>query len=471
MATQDNAPATPVTAPSISRRLAAFAADFSFEAIPAAVAERARHLLLDAAGTALAATRHDFAHVSLSAIGDLAGEGAGVVIGFSRRLPLRDAVVMNGILVHGLDYDDTHSAGIIHATASALPAVLGVGMREDASGSELLAAYVLAIETSSRLASVAKGGFHQTGFHPTGLVGTFGCTLATGLLMGLNAEQLAMAQGIGLSVASGSMEFLEDGAWTKRLHPGWSAAAGITAASLARRGFIGPGAAYEGRFGLFPSHLGAEVTRCDYSLATHGLGEIWELENVAVKPFPTCHFTHAFADAAIALHARGVRPEDVEEIRALVPPEIVKTVCEPVENKRRPANPYDARFSVPYVVATGLVRGRCGLAELEDAALRDPLVLSLAARVVYETDPASDFPAHYTGEIVIRLKDGRELRHREAVNRGSADRPITNEEVEAKFFENAGQAVSRARAAQLRDAVLGLGRGPSARELGLALGG
>lgn len=471
MAGSDTQAAAHAAVPSISRRLAGFAADFRYDSIPAAVVERARHLILDAVGTALAATRFDFAHRSLSAIADLAGDGDGVVIGFSHRLPMRDAVVMNGILVHGLDYDDTHSAGIIHATASALPAVLGMGMRLGSSGRETLAAYVLAIETSARLASVAKGGFHQTGFHPTGLVGTFGCTFAAGLLMGLNAEQLTMAQGVALSVASGSLEFLQDGAWTKRLHPGWAAAGGITAASLARHGFVGPVAAYEGRFGLFASHLGIEADRCDYPLATHGLGEVWELDKVAVKPFPACHFTHAVADAAIALHATGVRPDDIASIRALVPAEVVKTVCEPVANKRRPANEYDAKFSVPYVVATGLLRGRFGLAELEEQALRDPLALSIADKVDYEVDPASGFPKHYSGEVVLRLKDGRELRHREQVNRGAADRPISNEEVEAKFFGNAGLAVSRARAQRIRDAVIGLGDGASARDLGAVLGG
>ena len=456
--------------PSISRRLAQFAAEFDHGAIPPAVARRARYLILDAVGTALAATQFDFAHRSFSGIADLAGDGDAVVIGFSRRLPLRDAVLMNGILVHGLDYDDTHVAGIIHATASALPAALGMAMRVGCSGRELLAAYVLAVEVSARLAAVAKGGFHQTGFHPTGLIGTFGCTLAAGRLMGMNAQQLTMAQGIALSVASGSLEFLQDGAWTKRFHPGWSASAGITAASLARHGFVGPGAAYEGRFGLFASHLGAEAGRCDYALATGGLGETWELEQVAVKPFPTCHFTHACADAAIALHGRGVRPDDVAHIRALVPAEVVKTVCEPVANKRRPANEYDAKFSIPYVVATSLVRGRFGLAELEESALRDAQVLALAERVDYEVDPASGFPQHYSGEVVVRLHDGRELRHREQVNRGAADRPIGNDDVEAKFFSNALLAVSRTRAERIRDAVLALDETTSARDFGAALG-
>ena len=285
---------------------------------------------------------------------------------------------MNGVLVHGLDYDDTHVPGIVHTSASSFPLALGLAAHLDRSGRELLAAYVLGVETSARLGSVAKGGFHQTGFHPTGLIGAFGCTLAAGFLYGMSAAQLKMAQGIALSLASGSLEFLEDGAWTKRVHPGWAGVAGITAASLARRGFVGPGAAYEGRFGLFRSYLGAASTQCDYSLATRGLGDIWEVVNVAVKPYPACHFVHACTDAAIALRAKGVRAGDIAHVLASVPQEVIKTVCEPVANKKRPANSYDAKFSIPYAIATSFVRGKFGLAELEDAALRDPDVLSLA---------------------------------------------------------------------------------------------
>lgn len=461
----------PAAAKSISLELAEFAARFDYGAIPERVRERAKHLVLDAVGIALASTQFDFAHRALSALSDLAGRGDGVVLGSGSRLPLRDAVLLNGILIHGLDYDDTHVPGIVHASASSVPLALGLAAHLDRSGRELLAAYVLAVEVSARLGAVAKGGFHQTGFHPTGLIGTFGCTLAAGFLYGMNAGQLRMAQGIALSLAAGSLEFLEDGAWTKRIHPGWAGVAGITAASLARRGFIGPGAAYEGRFGLFPSHLGIEAKRCDYSLATRGLGETWEVTEVAVKPFPACHFVHGCTDAALALRARGVRSEDVAHVRALIPQEVVKTVCEPVANKRRPQNGYDAKFSIPYAVATGLVRGRFGLAELEEPALRDPEVLALADRVEYEADPNSGFPHAYSGEVIVRLKDGRELRHREQVNRGAADRPLSNAEIVAKFLENAELSVSPSRAVEMRDAILSLDGVASARTLAAALGG
>jgi 2-methylcitrate dehydratase PrpD len=397
------------------------------------------------------------------------GTGKSAVIGIGRRLALRDAVLMNGILIHGLDFDDTHSRGVIHATASSFPCALALADRANMDGRTLLSAYVAAMEVATRLGSVAKGGFHQVGFHPTGLIGAFGCALAAARILGLDPDRATMAQGIVLSMASGSLEFLEDGAWTKRLHPGWAGVAGITAATLAKHGFVGPRAAYDGRFGLYASHLGNHFEKVDLGLATENLGRSWQIDEVAVKPIPACHFTHAAADAAIALHkAYGLSNKDIRRVRALVPQEVVKTVCEPVANKRNPANSYDAQFSIPYTVATGLLKGRFTLAELEDEALHDSAVLSLASRVDYEVDPASTFPRHYTGEVIVDTEDGRRLRHREGINRGCADRPLTNDEVVAKFLDNAERAVSRDTAERIRNAVLDLDR-QNARTLADAL--
>ena len=452
----------------LAEDLGRFAVELRYDAVPATVRERGKHLILDAVGIAFTSTRYDFAKVPLAALEEFGG-GPAAVIGVGRRLALRDAVLMNGILIHGLDYDDTHSRGVVHATTSSFPCALAVADWQEADGKALLAAYVAAMEVSTRLGAVAKGGFHQVGFHPTGLVGAFGCALAAARLLGLDAHRAAMAQGIALSMASGSLEFLQDGAWTKRMHPGWAGVAGITAAMLAKHGYVGPRETYEGRFGLYASHLGPLAEQADYSLATEGLGRSWQIDEVAIKPIPACHFTHAAADAAIELHkAHGLSGEAIRRVRALVPREVVKTVCEPVANKRAPANSYDAQFSIPYIVATGLLKGRFTLDELEDEALRDAAVLELAGRVEYEVDPASTFPRHYTGEVVIETADGRTLRHREAVNRGCADRPLGNAEIVDKFFDNATRTLSRDRAARVRDAVLTLDE-RSARDLADAL--
>jgi 2-methylcitrate dehydratase PrpD len=442
----------------ISDRLFEFALGLAYDDIPAPVRERAKHLMLDAIGIAYASRGFHFAKATFDAMSDL-GSGTSAVIGGGRCLSPRDAAIMNGVLAHGLDYDDTHSRGVIHATVSSLPLVLALGDQRGVSGPDLLAAYVVAMETSTRLGAVAKGGFHQVGFHPTGLVGVFGATLAASRLLGLDRERTVMAQGIALSMAAGSLEFLNDGAWTKRMHPGWAASSAIVAATLAKYGFVGPRAAYEGRFGLFASHLGAHLDDADLSLATENLGTVWQIEEVAIKPIPACHFTHGAADAAIALsRSPKLNPSAIRSVEVLVPAEVVKTVCEPEVNKRTPADSYDAQFSIPYIVATGLLRGRFTLDELGDEALADPDVLALAARVTYAVDPASTFPKHYPGEVIVTLEGGETIRHREGVNRGCADRPLSNAEIEAKYFDNAGRALSRAKAQEICAAVLGLER-------------
>ncbi len=444
----------------IAHTYADFATNLTAETVPDRVKERARHLILDSVGTGLAAVGAPWAEATFAAAGDL-GQGTAPVLGYGRTLAPRDAALMNGLVTHGLDYDDTHSRGIIHATVSAFPAALIAADLAGASGEALLLAYIAAMEVSTRVAGVSAGKFHSNGFHPTGMVGAFGATVAAGRLLGLDAAQLAMAQGIVLSMASGSLEFLADGAWTKRLHPGWAASSALTAATLAKRGFVGPPAAYEGRYGLYALYL-RDAAPALLAEATAGLGDVWEIEAVSVKPLSACHMTHASIDAAIALRAEhGLTADAIGHVTVLVPEGVVPIVCEPVAPKRTPQTGYDAQFSIPYTVATALLTGTFTLDALDPAALNDPAVLDLATRVDYAIDPDSDYPKHFTGEVIVETRDGRVLRHREGINRGAADRPLTNADIDAKFFENAARTVSAGHAATVRTAVLGMDRHPA----------
>lgn len=439
----------------ISEQLGDFTA--SLKTVPGRVSLRARHLMLDAIGCAFAARGQPFAVRLADSVAKLAGQGPRGVIGMSHRLPPRDAAMVNGMLMHGLDYDDTHAAGVVHLTVSTLPAALAAAAQRGASGTQLLTAYIAGVEAGARIAAAAKGGFHQAGFHPTGVVGAFAASLVAGRLMGLSPAQLAGAQGIALSLASGNLQFLEDGAWTKRIHAGWAAACGLTAAALAADDIPAPLEAYEGRFGLYRSHLQPEaLAACDFSIVTAGLGSVWEIENVAVKPFPACHLVHACADAAIALHRAGVDPARVRAVRARVPEGVVTAVCEPVAAKRRPKSDYDAKFSIPYAVASGLARGRLGLAEFAPEALAEPRIERLMDKVDYEVDPGAEFPRYYGGEVHVTLDDGRTLAERVPVNRGNPERPLANAEIEAKFFENCAVTLDDKAAHRIRDMVLEL---------------
>jgi len=456
---------------SVSERLAAFAAVTTYDTIPERVRACAKFHILDVIGTALAATRCDFAQHALAGLQGIGEPGRHTVIGMPHKLPLRDAVLLNGILAHGLDYDDTHPGAIVHPSCSTFPCALGVGEQRDAHGRDLLAAYVLGVDVATRVGVAARGRMHAAGFHTTGVAGHFGCVIAAGKLYELDVKQLVRAQGLAGSTASAVSEHRADGAWNKRMHPGWAGVGGITAAALARGGFVGTRRIYEGVDGVFRSHTGEAYQPADGDAMTGGLGEHWLIEEVAVKPFPICHLLHACADSALALKRKhGLEPKDIREVRALLHPDTFHYVCEPAEMRRRPVSDYMAKFSVQFVVAACLVRGRFGFAELEPDALNDAQILALAQRVRHEADPESQFPKYFSGGAVITLNDGRELVHMEKINRGAGERALTGDEIAAKFMDNAEMVMTRGRAESIRDFVLELDR-HRVRELAAVLAG
>ena len=436
--------------------LGAFAHGFDLDRVPEAVRERAKLNMLDALGIGLAATRFEFADIAARAIADMAGDGACPVIGRPLRLPLRDAVHLNGILVHGLDFDDTHTTAVVHTSASTVPTSLGAACHHGASGRDLLAAFIISTECASRIGAAARGGFHVKGFHPTGVVAALANTLGAGYLYRLKPEQYVDAQGLVLSKAAGSMQFLDDGAWSKRSHPGWAGVAALTAVNLAAHGYFGPRDPYFGRYGLYRLYMRDDAP-IDPEPLSAGFGEHWSMSEIAFKPYPCCHYNHAFNDCALALkRAHEFTVADIAKIICRIHPEQVAVVCEPEATKKRPQNTYDAQFSVAYSVAATLIRDRFGLTELDDASIRDPAILALGDRVEYTEDPDSAFPAHFSGAMDIHLNDGRVLQHREQMNRGSAENPMLPEEIRGKFAANAAPTIGETQAASLADRVLAI---------------
>ncbi len=445
----------------IAMRIAQWANAVTWGDVPHNVKERAALHVLDCVGLSYASLRDDFARMAADAT---AGEGDSSVIGMPHRLPMADAALLNGILVHGLDYDDTHPSGVIHASASALPTAMAIAERDRLSGADLLLGYLIAVEVSARVGIGAKSGFHARGFHPTGLVGAFGSAVAAARLSGLDATGIAAAQGIAGSLAAGSLQFLDTGAWTKRMHPGWAATTALTATRFAAVGWESPPDVYEGRYGLYASHV-PEGHEIDPEAAARGLGDEWELLRVAIKPFPACHFTHAFADATIALVTQNdLSGDDIAEVVCLVPEPIIPVVCEPADVKLTPRSDYDAKFSLPFVVGTSATKRRFTLAELLPEGLVDPASLAVASRVRYEIDPKSTFPKHFCGEVVITTTDGRELRHRESINRGADERPLSKTDIEGKFLDNVELVTTRAVAQRVLESVIGLADAKDAAE-------
>ena len=454
-------PAGTAAAASLARRVAEFAVALEYGAIPAPVRERARIQMLDGIGVGLASSAYPFAARAMAGIQALGGAGDCGVIGRRERLPLRDAALANGILIHGLDFDDTHLASIVHGTAACLPCALSLGEHLGAHGRDVLVAYAAGMEVAIRIGAAAKGGFHHAGFHATGVVSHFGSAVVAGKLLGLTAEQLVAAQGIAASTAAGVQVFLEEGAWTKRFHPGWGAVAGITAAHLARHGFVGPSRPYEGRFGLLETHLQAHAAEADPALIADGLGLRWDLADAAIKPYPVCHFVHGAADAALLLlREEPSDPRAIRGVRILLPAPTLPIVAEPAAEKLRPQTDYAAKFSAPFVVATCLLRGRFGLAELEPAALADPDVLALCARSRCEADPDSAFPAYFSGGVELELADGRRLRRHVRVNSGAGERALDAAGASAKFLAAAGMHLPPDAARRACEAVLAIDAKP-----------
>jgi 2-methylcitrate dehydratase PrpD len=435
----------------LAAQVARFCHQTTWKSLPAAVQERARLHALDTLGLALASHTQEFSAPSLAGIVAAAGQGDCTIVGDERRLAPRDAAFANGLLMHGLDYDDTHPSSIVHPSVVGLPAALAIGEQLDLPWTDVLAAYVIGVESAIRIGGAVKGGFHHAGFHATGIVAHFGAGLAAGKLLGLNEAQLASVQGIAASTASGVQVFLEEGAWSKRMHPGWGALAGITAAHIARHGFVAPTRPYEGKFGLFESHL--HDTKPSPELIVEGLGTQWHLLDTAIKPYPVCHFIHGCIDAALELNGKFA-VDDIEQVIAWLAKDTMPIVAEPVERKQHVRTDYDAKFSAQYCVAKTLQLGRFGLAELTREALADDATKMLAAKVICRVDPNTRFPQYFSGGVTVVLKDGRSLHSHIPINKGAGDRALTAHDIQTKFTANAALWLGAERAKQAMAAIL-----------------
>jgi 2-methylcitrate dehydratase PrpD len=429
------------------------------------VADRAALLALDTLGNALAAAGEDFGRAVLDVAEQLGGAPETALLGRAARVAAANAVLANATLAHGLDFDDTREDAIVHTGCVAVTTALAVGEAVDASGRAMLEALIAGVEVMCRVGLAVPGALHARHFHPTAITGAFAAAAAAGRLYRLDEDQLVSAFGICGSQAAGIIEYLADGSWTKRLHPGWAAHAGVVAAQLARAGFTGPASVFEGAHGLYAAFAGGHDTaRLGALLET--LGRTWELAELTLKPYPCGSIAQPYMDCAQRLRERdGVKADAIAAVRCRTSPGPVPRLWEPLAAKHAPPNGYAAKFSLPYLLAAIFVKGRAGLAEFTDGAVRDPEVLRVASRVTYELDPSIDYPRQFVGDVEVTLTDGRCVRERQDRPRGGPDAPLTRAEIEAKFRGNAGLALPPARAAAIIDAVRGLGAAASLKPL------
>jgi 2-methylcitrate dehydratase PrpD len=417
---------------SVSEQFCAWAASLRAEDVPAPVRAALSSALLDFSGLCVSARELDYVaamRVSCDAAGDC------TAIGHAGGFDAAGAALINGTAAHGEDYDDTFEGTPMHCSAVILPAVLAAGERHGISGADALRGMAAGTELMCRLALIAQTGLHTAGFHPTAVVGALGSAAAVGVALKLNPRQMTDALGVAGSFASGIIEYLAEGSWTKRLHAGWAAQGGIRAAILGREGFLGPRTMLEGTHGFFHAFTDGTIAP-DFSLLTDGLGTNWHAANIAFKPYACGTMTQPFIDCAIRMGRDGIDPATIERIECEVGEGTVHRLWEPLAEKRRPSTPYSAKFSVPFCIAAGMIDGAAGLGQFTEARVTDPAVLDLAGRVGYVIDPDNDYPRNYSGHIKATLKDGSEIEIRQPHMRGGAREPLGAAELTAKFHAN-----------------------------------
>jgi len=421
-----------VSTPTAAETFAGWAADLRPEDVPEPVRGALQRVLLDCAGLMVAARNEDYVKATVAASD---GTGSCTAIGHAGRFDVAAAALINGTAIHGEDFDDTFEGTPVHVGAVMVPALLAAAEQRGLPGSSVLAGLAAGSELICRMALVAPTAMHRQGFHPTAICGAFGAAAGISVAFDLPAAQIASALGVVGSMASGIIEYLAEGTWTKRMHPGWAAQAGWRAARLAESGFRGPRSVFEGTHGAFKAFAVPEITP-DFAHLEDGWGRRWEVANLAFKPYACGTMAQPFIDCALQLREQIGDIGAIQRIDAKVGEGTVHRLWEPKAEKMRPSSPYSAKFSVPFCVAVSLVDGEAGLSQFAEARIADARVTGLAERVHYEIDPDDEYPANYTGHLTITLADGTRLAADQPCLRGGRRDPLDDVEIDRKFAAN-----------------------------------
>ncbi|HEX4240398.1 MAG TPA: MmgE/PrpD family protein [Steroidobacteraceae bacterium] len=436
--------------------LSEFCSGITVERIPPEVVGRARLLVLDLVGNIVRGHGTESTPAMRSAIDALGlAQGTSRVFGDRRTFAPLGAALLQGTLAHSLDFDDTHAAATLHPGAPVIPAALAAAEMADASGATTVAAIVAGYEVICRVALALPAGDHyQRGFHPSATCGAFGAAAAAARVLGLDAAGVASALGIALSQAAGSLQFLQNGAWTKRFQVGWSAMAGLAAATLAGKGFKGAADAIEGEHGFLRAYAPAPTP----ARATQNLGVVYELMATGVKPYPSCRYGHAGIDAALALRSEhGLQPDEISEVVYGLSKAGMLLVGAPAAKKADPQNIVDAQFSGPFVLSAALATGAMKWDSYE--LLHDARIRRLLPKVRCEYDPEieAEFPVNMSGKLTVHAR-GQVFAKKVVVPKGEPGNFLSGEELAAKFADLAQPVLGAARTARLAEGILGIDR-------------
>lgn len=444
----------------VTEELANFTAKTTFNDLPKEAVEHVKVCIFDWLGVALAGSLEPASKIIVRIIGEMAGREEATVIGTRLRSPCAEAALANGVTGHTVELDDIHEEAIIHPAATVVPAALAVAERDDLRGRDLITAVALGYEVGIRIGR-AMNPSHYRFWHPTGTCGTFGAAAAAGKLLGLDEGGVAHAFGIAGTGAAGLIEVF--GTMSKPLNAGRAAMGGVMAALLAQEGFTSSTRILEAEGG----YLRAAAAEFDVGKVTEKLGEEFELMNNIFKRHASCGHTHGAIDAVLEIVERyGVRWDDVDEIVVGTYPIAANTVGGNYE----PETPAEAKFSLPYCVATALIHGKVGLEEFSDERLADPRMRGLAKRVHVLVDPDYADARLGPAEVKIRTGGGEEYRRRVDIPKGYPENPLTGSELEAKFRALSSLALSEERVAEVLRTVNALENVDRIRDLCALLG-
>ena len=415
----------------IAEEFSSWSKNLKVKDIPEKTQFTLKFLLKDICGIILSARNEDYVK---SLVETYKESGSLISLGHSERFDLFSSAIIAGTAAHGEDFDDTFEGNPMHVGATMIPAMLSAAQKFNLDGDQILKGLAVGSELICRLALVAPTAMHKQSFHPTAVCGTFGVAAGLSSVLDLSEKQMVSALGIAGSFTSGIIEYLAEGSWTKRVHPGWSANSGMNATLIAKSGFYGPRTVFEGKHGFFEAFALKEIER-DYSHLTDGLGKRWENQNLAFKPFACGTMAQPFVDCAIKIRKKIKNLDEISSITAKVGEGTVHRLWEPLKEKRQPSTPYSAKFSVPYCVAVGFIRGDAGLNEFNEKSINDKEILSLASKVNYEIDPNNEYPKNYTGTLICKTSDSEFSEHQPCF-RGGIREPLTKDDIDKKYNAN-----------------------------------
>jgi len=363
-------------------------------------------------------------------------------LALGRPATTRTAALINGTAAHTVEVDDIYREAIFHPGAPTIAAALALAQARKASGMQLIRGVIAGYEISTRVGA-ALGREHYRYWHNTGTVGTFGAAAAAATLLGLDAAHYAHALCTAATFAAGLQQAFRMDSMSKPLHAGHAAEAGLLAALAARQGVTGSLDVLDGEAGM-----GRAMSQApDWQAATATLGKAFHITRMTFKNHACCGHTFAPIDGALELRSRmGVSWEELQAIEVATYGPAIE-----VAGNFDPQTAAQARFSIPFVVATALIHGRVRLSAFTPDRLADARIRALMSRIRLVTDPKLDaaFPGQRAAQITFTTQGGQQSSYLQPTRKGDPEQPLTDADLSDKFMELAAPVVGNARAQTL----------------------